>query len=80
MPDAPDIVLCSKLCRHNPTDPTQKDTTLTIRCLDHGLSQMCPFSYPWYLFFKKYVIDMHKLYSVDRKQKNIIREISHVSW
>ena len=22
MPDAPDIVLCSKLCRHNPTDPT----------------------------------------------------------
>ena len=21
MPDAPDIVLCSKLCRHNPTDP-----------------------------------------------------------
>ena len=22
MPDAPDIVLCSKLCWHNPTDPT----------------------------------------------------------
>ena len=22
MPDAPDIVLCSKLCRHNPTDPS----------------------------------------------------------
>ena len=22
MPDAPDIVLCSKLCRHNPTYPT----------------------------------------------------------
>ena len=21
MPDATDIVLCSKLCRHNPTDP-----------------------------------------------------------
>ena len=21
MPDAPDIVLCSKLCRHNPADP-----------------------------------------------------------
>ena len=21
MPDAPDIVLCSKLCRHNPVDP-----------------------------------------------------------
>ena len=20
MPDAPDVVLCSKLCRHNPTD------------------------------------------------------------
>ena len=24
MPDAPDIVLCSKLCRHNPTDPTAR--------------------------------------------------------
>ena len=24
MPDAPDIVLCSKLCRHNPADPTPK--------------------------------------------------------
>ena len=22
MPDAPDIVLCSQLCRHNPADPT----------------------------------------------------------
>ena len=22
MPDAPDIVLCSKLCRHDPIDPT----------------------------------------------------------
>ena len=22
MPDAPDIVLCSKLCQHNPADPT----------------------------------------------------------
>ena len=21
MPDAPDILLCSKLCRHNPADP-----------------------------------------------------------
>ena len=25
MPDAPDIVLCSKLCRHNPTDPKNKN-------------------------------------------------------
>ena len=24
MPDAPDIVLCSKLCRHNLADPTPK--------------------------------------------------------
>ena len=24
MPDAPDIVLCSKVCRHNPTDPKNK--------------------------------------------------------
>ena len=23
MPTAPDIALCSKLCRHNPIDPTQ---------------------------------------------------------
>ena len=23
MPTVPDIALCSKLCRHNPTDPTQ---------------------------------------------------------
>ena len=23
MPNAPDIVLCSKLCRYDPTDPTQ---------------------------------------------------------
>ena len=25
MPDAPDIVLCSQLCGHNPTDPTDDD-------------------------------------------------------
>ena len=30
MPDAPDIVLCSKLCRHNPADPT----TSTMRLDD----------------------------------------------
>ena len=23
MPDDPDIVFCSKLCRHNPTDPSE---------------------------------------------------------
>ena len=23
MPDAPDIALCLKLCRHNPTDPSE---------------------------------------------------------
>ena len=27
MLDAPDIVLCSKLCRHNPTDPRGKPET-----------------------------------------------------
>ena len=27
MPDAPDIVLCSKLCRHNPTDPNPEYKT-----------------------------------------------------
>ena len=26
--DAPDIVLCSKLCRHNPTDPTLRSSFL----------------------------------------------------
>ena len=35
MPDAPDIVLCSKLCRHNPADlmvgPIQTLTRL-LRC------------------------------------------------
>ena len=29
--------------------------------------------------FLKYFIDKHKLYSVDQKQKNILREISHVT-
>ena len=29
MPDAPDIVLCSKLCRDNPTDPI-RDITLQV--------------------------------------------------
>ena len=30
MPDAPDIVLCSKLCRHNPADPRQDEMHLSM--------------------------------------------------
>ena len=26
MPDAPDLVLCLKLCRHNPSDPTDENS------------------------------------------------------
>ena len=34
MPDAPDVVKCPKLRRHNPTDPTARRIPLaTLQCL-----------------------------------------------
>ena len=37
MPDAQDIVLCSKLCRHNPTDPTLSLHSIENRSKAAGL-------------------------------------------
>ena len=45
MPDAPDIVLCSKLCRHNPTDPKlQRVKAAYCTCKTQVYMSMAPFS------------------------------------
>ena len=42
MPDAPDVVLCSKLCRHNPADPNLESvcTLLKSRQTSRGRHHM----------------------------------------
>lgn len=41
MPDAPDVVLCPKLCRHNTSDPQQYVYERQILLMDDVCSRSC---------------------------------------